>query len=103
MGKSTLVTRRTPWWIRLGRRLFGVWDGAGVIVDKRHRDAYTGDVLVPTGRAPVYGSGTVAERWVLVVRDSDGIDHYVNVGSAVWERHAVGDVITARDPLIDLN
>ena len=70
-----------PWWLRIARRLFPgrVWDGAGVSVDKTYREPYTGDVMVANGRGLDYGSGTVAERWVLVVRDKAREDRYMNV------------------------
>lgn len=98
------MNSKGPWWLRIGRRLFpeSIWNGAGAIVDKAYRAPYTGDALVSTGKGMVYGSGTVNERWVLVVKDSAGKDHYVNVEQQVWHNHSVGDTISANDPLVNL-
>ena len=93
---------RPSWWLRWGRRFLParVWDGAGVIVDKVHREPYTGATLVPIGTGTAMGSGTVPERWVLVVRDRVSVEHYVNVERPVWEGHEIGDRITAAYPLV---
>jgi hypothetical protein len=96
--------RSTPAWLRLARRLFPgrVWSGAGIVVRKAHLDAYTGDARANTGVAVAYGSGTISARWVLVVKDDKGREHYVNVDPSVWECHGAGDVITAEHPLMNL-
>lgn len=98
------MTASPPWWLRVGRRLFPayVWDGAGVVVDKSYREPYTGETLVAVGRGMDYGSGTVEERWVLVVRDNTGEEHYLNVEKPIWDSHEIGDWISADDPLVNL-
>ena len=89
-----------PWWLRIARRLFPgrVWDGAGVSVDKTYREPYTGDVMVANGRGLDYGSGTVAERWVLVVRDKAREDHYIDVESTRARQASPWTGITACGP-----
>lgn len=99
------MSPKTSWWLWIGRRLLPnrVWNGAGVVVDKRYRGPYTGEALVPVGRGGLdYGSGTVAARWILVIKDKRGEEHYVNVGQQVWDQHREGDIITPDDPLVDL-
>lgn len=87
---------------RLARRLVPgkVWDGAGEVVDKTYREPYTGDALVVTGRGMAYGSASTEERWVLIVRDPTGEDHFVNVDREVWDAHDIGASVTAASPLV---
>ena len=96
---------KPPIWLRLARRVFPtrVWSGAGTITRKAHHDATPAGGRVTVGRYLTgFVSGVVDERWILVVTDGDGKDHYVNVHSEVWEQHGVGDVVTADDPLINI-
>ena len=102
---SVAIMKKSPIWLKVGRRFFPawVWSGAGTITRKTHLDAAEASGRVTVGRfQPGFVSGVVDERWVLVVTDSRGKDHYVNVKGEVWERHDVGDVITAEDPLVNL-
>lgn len=97
--------------IRLGRshhaggRQFPrlTWSGAGTVVRKVHRDAYTGETHANTGVAVGIGSATTPARWVVIVRDESGTDHYVNVDPSVWEECEPGDVITANNSLVNLS
>lgn len=102
---SDAIMRKSPIWLKLGRRLFPswVWSGAGTITRKTHLEAAPAGGKVTVGRYQTgFVSGVVDARWVLVVTDSSGKDHYVNVGLEVWERHDIGDVIDADDPLINI-
>ena len=59
-------------------------------------------VLVPVGRSFASVYGKVLPRWVVIVRDEGGVDHYVNVSPNVWEFYQVGDIIPADAPLVDV-
>lgn len=99
------IMKKSPIWLKLGRGFFPtwVWSGAGTITRKTHLDAAPAGGKVTVGRYQTgFVSGVVDERWVLVVTDSSGKDHYVNVEPTVWERHEVGDVISADSPLVNL-
>ena len=94
---------RTPFWTRMARRFLPgrVWSGAGIIVRKAHREATAATALVFPVKVPAVTEGPVAERWILVVLDESGEEHYVNVAYRTWEEHEIGDVITAEDPLVN--
>lgn len=72
------------------------------MVRKVYREPYTGEAHANTGVAVGLSSGTIPARWVVVVRDASGKEHFVNVEPKVWEQCEVGDVISADDPLVDL-
>ena len=100
---------RTRWSLRVARRLCPgrVWSGAGVVVRKVLKDSIdVQDAYVTTFVVPVLSSsrvdGWVPSRWLLVVQDSSGQEHYVNVHPQVWIDHEEGDVITAAHPLVEV-
>lgn len=39
-------------------------------------------------------------RWLFIVDDLKGKEHFVGVEADVWERYDVGDVVTIEAPLI---
>ena len=80
--------------------------GAGVIARKSYfeRGASGGWMpMIPAQLQQGWVSGTVPPRWVLVVEDSAGKEHVVAVASDVWKGHEVGDVVTADNPLVDID
>ena len=94
--------------LKWGRRLFPrlVWSGAGVVARKSYFERGAGGgwmPMVPAHLQQGWVSGTVPPRWVLVVTDSSGKEHAVAVAQEVWAAHDVGDVVTADDPLIDID
>jgi len=102
--KARPKTRRARWRTRVARALFPglVWSGAGTIVRKNYFEFRTSGAWVQMGGELQSGwVGTAPlTRWLLVVEDLKGKQHFVGVEADVWERHDVGDVITADDPLI---
>jgi hypothetical protein len=101
------VRTRTPLWLSAARRALPgrVWSGAGEVTRKFYRPPGAVDgARVVVGRFLTANvGGVVPERWVLVVTDELGRDHYVNVGEEVWHAHDVGDEITRQDPLVDVS
>lgn len=95
---------KTRWRTRVARALFSglVWSGAGTIVRKKYFEFRSAGSWVDMGGEMQHGwTGTVPPtRWLLVVEDLKGREHFVGVEADVWKRHDVGDVVTADDPLI---
>ena len=59
--------------------------------------------MIPAGLQQGWVSGAVPPRWVLVVTDSGGKEHVVAVAPEVWASYEVGDVVSADNPLIDID
>ena len=99
--------RRARWRTRVARALFPnlVWSGAGTITRKTYFEFRASGVWVQMGGELQHGwAGTVPPtRWLLVVQDRRGRDHFLGVEAEVWERHDVGDVVTAEHPLIAIS
>lgn len=92
-------------WLRCARRLLPsrVWSGAGTVVRKSYLDLGVGGGMVTVGRfAQGFVSGPVPLRWVVVVVDEAGKEHYIAVEQSVGEQVEVGDVVTADDPLVEV-
>jgi hypothetical protein len=53
------------------------------------------------GDGLAFSSGTTEPRWVLVVTDDRGKEHYLNVTSDVWDAYENGDLITPEEPLTE--
>jgi hypothetical protein len=94
-----------PVWLRLARKLLPrwVWSGAGTVTGRIYKPAgFATGAKVLVGRVMTgHVSGVVPERWVLVVSDDSGKEHYVNVAPDIWQRHEVGSVITPDRPLVN--
>jgi len=94
--------------LKMARRLFPrlVWSGAGVIVRKNYfeRVALGGWMpMMPAHLQQGWVSGTVPPRWVLVVKDIADKEHVVAVAAEIWQSYDVGDLVTADDPLVDID
>ncbi|MDQ2850361.1 MAG: hypothetical protein M3Y49_06440 [Actinomycetota bacterium] len=80
--------------------------GAGVIVRKNYFERGAGGgwmPMMPAGLQQSWVSGSVPPRWVLVVKDIGGKDHVVAVTGEVWHSYGERDLITADDPLVDID
>lgn len=100
-----MAPRAAPW-LRLARRMLPdvVWSGAGTVVRKAYFERGAGGGLVTVGRFQQgFVSGHVPPRWVVVVADDAGKEHYVGVEQLVWEQCEAGDVITKQEPLIEID
>jgi hypothetical protein len=69
------------------------WQGAGVVVEKTHRNSYTYLTLV--GKVPVMQRAP--ESWGYKVRDNKGEIHDVNVNREYWDTHGVGTSFDNRE------
>ena len=100
-------TRRTRWRTRVARMVFPglAWSGAGTISRKNFFEYRSGGAWVQMGGELQAGWAGAAPptRWLLVVQDLKGKEHFVGVDADVWEQLQVGDVITAGNPLIDVS
>ena len=97
---------RTSLWLRWARWLLpsAVWSGAGTVVMKGSFERGTGGGFVTVGHFQQgFVSGPVPPRWVVVVADEAGKEHYVGVEQTVWEKWELGDVITKDNPLVEID
>lgn len=93
-------------WLQWGRRLLPnlVWSGAGTVVRKNHFQRGAGGGMVTVGRFQQgFVSGRVPPRWVLVVADGTGKEHYVAVEQQVWDQYEVGDLVVKENPLVEVD
>ena len=100
------MSGRTSLFLRWARRLLpnALWSGAGTVVRKGYFERGTGGGFVTVGLfQPGFVSGRVPPRWVVVVADEAGKEHYVGVEQTVGEQPEVGDVITKDDPLVEID
>ena len=94
--------------LKLARRFFPrlVWSGAGVVVRKSYFERGAGGgwmPMVPGHLQQGWVSGTVPPRWVLVVKDIADKEHVVAVAAEIWQSYEVGDLVTANEPLVDID
>ncbi len=94
--------------LKLARRFFPrlVWSGAGVVVRKSYFERGAGGgwmPMVPGHLQQGWVSGTVPPRWVLVVKDIADKEHAVAVAAEIWQSYEVGDLVTANEPLVDID
>ena len=106
LGDHRLVqsTPRKRSWPRRFRLRRSAWSGAGTIVEKRFYDGGTPGPSLEFN-SPWNGfvmADSSPTRWILAVEDDSAKVHCVFVARLVWQRHHVGDVITATDPLVDV-
>lgn len=102
--QACVMSARTALWLRWARRLFPntVWSGAGTVVRKNHFEPRVGGGMATVGRFQQgFVSGLVPQRWVIVVADEAGKEHFVGVKQSVWDQYECGDVITEDDPLVE--
>jgi hypothetical protein len=85
-----------------------VWSGAGVVVNKRQVDGGESSaltsVVIPGQGTPQAGFYMAAHpaRWILLGQDQAGKLHPVFVAPDVWQKHQLGDLITASEPLVHI-
>ena len=76
-----------------------VWDGAGIVTEKKYIEPFSGQTIVSAGRGLAPASGSTEERWVVVVRDSKDRDHFVNTDKRRWDDLIVGERVVAEHPI----